>query len=264
MRQVRVRPVPEGEAAASDDPIAHMLPIRRVSELLARCVTSFEIPQQSDSAWPRELPLGDREALLLEIRRLTFGDPIPCTLKCPSCWEFMDFKLDAHQLLLPAPKCPPQFHEEGFSVNGTRWRVRFRIPRASDLEASLEENNNKREDEVAVVLRRCIDWVRRDEGGIAPASQWPAELDARISARMAELDPQAEITLQLECPNCRHVFSSTFDTADCLFHELEAHKQQLLYDVHRLALAYHWSENDILHLTPRKRKLYLELLDEGF
>ena len=262
IRRARVRPVPESDTATADDPTTPVVPLRRVSDLLARCVTCSEV-RQHETDWPRELPLGDREALLLEIRRLTFGDRIPCTLKCPACSEFMDFDLQAHQLLQHAPEIPAQFREELFSARGTRWWVRFRIPRASDLEAAIEYSDNDPESAVAVVLRNCIDQVRREDGGHAQASEWPAELGAQISARMAELDPQAEIALQLECPACRHAFSSTFDTADYLFHELEAREKQLLYDIHRLALAYHWSENDILGMTPHKRKLYLELLEEG-
>jgi hypothetical protein len=36
----------------------------------------------------------------------------------------------------------------------------------------------------------------------------------------------------------------------------------LLRDVHRLALAYHWSERDILGLSLRRRRSYLLLLEE--
>jgi hypothetical protein len=264
IRQVRVRAVAEEDVNVSDDLALLACSIDRVSALLARCVTNHEVPQENES-WLSELSLGDREALLLEIRRLTFGDRIPCTLKCPSCLQMMDFELPARQLLLSIPESTPEFHEETFVVSVTRWLVRFRLPRASDLEAALVTNGaSKPEEAASAVLRGCVDWVMRESEGLAPASEWPAGLEEQISARMAELDPQAEIALHLECPACQHGFSSTFDIADYFFRELESRQMQLLYDVHHLALAYHWSESDILRMTPRKRKLYLELLEEGF
>jgi hypothetical protein len=263
VRRARVRAVPEVEATSGDDMAAVASPIHRASALLARCVTSCEVPRENER-WLGELAMGDREALLLEIRRLTFGDRIPCTLKCPSCSQLMDFELQAQQLLLSIPESAAEFQEETFLVSGTRWLVRFRIPRVSDLEAALENGASKPEDAACRVLRRCIAWVRRESDGLVPASEWSAELEEQISVRMAELDPQAEINLHLECPACEHAFSSTFDTADYFFRELESREKDLLHDVHRLALAYHWSETDILRLTLRKRKLYLELLAEGF
>src|SRR5258708_1263752 len=268
VRQGRVRAIPEGAPDLSENLAEHALPIRRVSALLERCVTISESLEQDEPDWTGELSLGDREALLLHIRRLTFGGRIPCTLQCPRCAESMDFELQAHQLVLPEAENPEPFYEEAFQVNGTRWRVRFRIPRACDLEAVIVDTDQRTDEATAAVLRSCIDWVRTETGsnaaGNAPPSPWPAELEAQISARMAELDPQAEIALQLGWPACGHDFSSTFDSADYFFRELESREKQLLYYVHRLALAYHWTERDILRMTPRKRKLYLELLEEGF
>lgn len=36
----------------------------------------------------------------------------------------------------------------------------------------------------------------------------------------------------------------------------------MLYDVHRLALAYHWSEPEILRLSLSRRAAYLALVGE--
>src|SRR5437773_12011973 len=58
---------------------------RTVTELLARCAG---LSEQAAA----ELTVGDREALLLHLRRLTLGDLAPCVLKCPrsACGERMD------------------------------------------------------------------------------------------------------------------------------------------------------------------------------
>jgi hypothetical protein len=240
------------------------LPIERISALLER-YTAVGSPK--DPGWVHEIALGDRELLLLHILRLTFGNRIPCTLKCPACMEFMDFELHADQLLLPDTASAEQSHQEAFVADDALWQVRFRVPRASDVEAAIAGGRSTAEAAVTV-LRQCVEEVCRDTGGgghkRAVPDRWPAELDTQIAARLAEIDPQAEIVLQLDCPACGNHFSTIFDTADYLFRELEAREGQLFYDVHRLAIAYHWSEEDILRMTLRKRKQYLKLVEDGF
>lgn len=263
VRQARVREIPERDEAASWASTSP-LPIERISALLERYAS---VDSTQSAGWVHELTLGDREALLLHIIRLTFGNRIPCILKCPACMKFMAFELQTDQLLLPSAANQEQFQEEAFVADGASWQVRFRVPRACDMEAAIEGRGSPT-DAVATVLRHCVEEVWRQNDGdrherIA-ADRWPAGLDAQIVARFAEIDSQAEIVLQLDCPACENRFSSVFDTGDYLFRELEARERRLLYDVHRLAMAYHWSEEDILQMTPRKRKQYLQLVEGGF
>ena len=79
---------------------------------------------------------------------------------------------------------------------------------------------------------------------------------------MTELDPQAELTVNATCPVCRCEFSALFDTAAFFFRELSGRTRHLYREIHLLASFYHWSERDILEMTPRKRSRYLELVDE--
>ena len=267
LRQARVQAMGEREATLDEIFAASPLPIERVSAILACCMTHLGGRACDSAEQVRELTLGDREALLLHIQRLTFGDNMACTLPCPSCSKVMDFQLQAHRLILDGAEQPREYHEERFLVNEIQWRVRFRVPRGSDVEAAIQGPHHTIEDAASALLGRCIDWVRKDDeqsgkDNVLPA-QWPPELATRISERMAELDPQAEIALQMECPSCGHEFSSLFDAADYFFRQLSARERQLFCHVHTLALAYHWSETEILNMTPRKRKLYLELLDGG-
>jgi hypothetical protein len=80
---------------------------------------------------------------------------------------------------------------------------------------------------------------------------------------MAELDPQAETALHLTCPACQHSFTTVFDIGDYFFRELRAREVHRYQEVHQLALAYHWSETEILSMSPRKRQIYLDLLAES-
>lgn len=264
-REARVRGIPEDDEGLVDDLSAAALPVERATLLLARCVTGLGGRDGPGRQSVRDLSVGDREALLLHVRRLTFGAQMECVLPCPACNERMDFQLHVDQLLAPATAgSPPHYWEETVVARGVRLRVRFRIPTGADVEEALGRADRPPRESVQAVLARSVEWVRREgEPGNDSAlaiEDWPAELMAQISERMAELDPQAEIRLQLTCPACQHSFTTAFDTGDYFLRELAARERRRYQEVHQLALAYHWSEADILNLSPRKRRLYLNLL----
>jgi hypothetical protein len=259
-REVRVRAVSEDDDRLVEDLNAAALPLQRNTRLLERCVLG--LAREEDVS---QLSLGDRETLLLHARRLTFGGQIDCVLPCPKCGERMDFQLQIERLLARADtSLPPHYFEEAVEAGGERLRVRFRVPCGADLDDALRPPERKAAEAVQSVIARCIEWVR-SEGTLTaiPMDQWPADLSARVSERMADLDPQAETALQLTCPACQHCFMTSFDIGDYFYRELRAREHRRYREVHQLALAYHWSETDILSMSPRKRQLYLDLLAES-
>jgi len=92
---------------------------------------------------------------------------------------------------------------------------------------------------------------------------WPRAVIQELPAIMAELDPQAELMLNLTCPVCSHAFSVLFDSASFFFQELANRMEYLYQEVHILAFHYHWSEKDIMSMTSMKRQRYLDLLAEA-
>jgi hypothetical protein len=265
-REVRVCAVAEDDDGLVDDLSAAALPLERNTRLLERCVLGLRHEQDVS-----QLSLGDRETLLLHARRLTFGGQIDCVLPCPECRERMDFRLQIERLLLHRDAgAPARYFEEIVEAGGKRFRVRFRVPCGADLEDGLRPPQRKPTEAVEVVLARCVEWVRLEgelSNGSAlaaiPIEELPAGLPSKISERMAELDPQAETTLQLACPACQHSFTTCFDIGDYFFRELRAREHCRYQEVHQLALAYHWSETEILSMSPRKRRMYLDLLAES-
>lgn len=263
-REARVRGVEQGEDV-ENELSANLLPLERTRLLIARCVTRFAGQDGAEADVFRNLSMGDLQALLLQVRRMTFGERMECLLTCPACGERMDFQLNTDALLLPAAEHMQGSCEEEFTAGGVSFRVKFHIPTAGDVEDVLRKKPGALHTAVRALMAQCVESVhRRDEPDEAvPAAQWPAELISQISPRMAELDPQAELKLQLRCPACRHEFTTFFDTCNFFFQELSERERLLREEVHQLALSYHWSESDILQMTPRKRKLYLELLAGG-
>ncbi len=247
---------------------ASLSPAALATALLARCLERLGpyAPPAPDAV--RSLTVGDREALLLHVRRLTLGDRISAVLTCPqpACGEKMDLDLDVAALLLPPYRAAAAVHETTVAADGLRYRVRYRLPTGGDQEALAQAARAAPDRAAALLVERCVQEVAV-EGGAAPeagaqqdSGALPHAVLAALPGLMAELDPQAEICLDLVCPSCGAGFPALFDTAAYFFRELSGGRNALYEEVHILAWNYHWSEAEIMGLTRRKRRRYLELL----
>lgn len=193
---------------------------------------------------PAELPVGERDGRLLELRELLFGDELEGVADCPACGEEVEYGMETGSL----PARRPESGAFELTVRGHRLTVR--LPTGADLAdaASLGEL----EGACTLLLERCV--------GERDAETLPAEVVAELSERLSEADPLADARLALTCPACEHSWSLSFEVGAWLWSELESWARRTLLDVHALASAYGWSEAEILALGPR-RELYLELVD---
>ena len=87
------------------------------------------------------------------------------------------------------------------------------------------------------------------------------ETIAEVSAKLEEMDPQADIVLDLSCPDCGHLFKTPFFIEDFMLREIRTRMRQLEKEVHWIAFNYHWSEDDILSLPMSKRSRYVDLIN---
>jgi hypothetical protein len=109
------------------------------------------------------------------------------------------------------------------------------------------------------LLRRCVLAAKKGAALVA-SDDLPADVAQVISAKMALSDPQADVQLALACPQCSHRWTTTFDILSYFWTELTEWAMRRLREVHALALAYGWSEADILGLSPSRRQSYLEMI----
>ena len=200
---------------------ASRVPAERSTALLDRCVTV----EPGESA--RSLTIGDREALLLHVRRLTFGGTIDSVVTCPEpeCGEQLDVELAVADLLAAAP-----FAEEGpvLELAAGGRTLRFRLPTGADQEAAAARAATDGVDAAAEqLLRDCLESDVSDVAAISDA----------LAGAMAARDPQAEIGLDLTCAGCGREFSVLFDAGDFLFRELEQRSETLERDVHEIGRA---------------------------
>jgi hypothetical protein len=224
-------------------------PAQRTTSLLGR-VATFGVGTKDSLEVARRLTVGDRVALLLELRRLTFGDKMDCIVNCPSCDEEMSVNLSA-KAFLHAGSTARRSQTE-VSVGG--FNLRIRPVTGADLEALDPEEHGAGLAEALV--RSCI--LSSDR---PLPSRIPDEVMAKVSSKLEDLDPQADIVLDLTCPACKLRFKTPFFIDDFMAREVRSRAPQLERDVHWIAFNYHWSEQEILSLPVRQRGKYVELIN---
>jgi hypothetical protein len=210
-----------------------------------------------DGSRPRDMArrmlVGDRDYLMLQLRRLMLGDKIPAIVVCPSCGAKMDVQVDAGQISVegPTPRDMAGKVELPAGEAACGRTIRFRLPTGGDQEAVVGMPIDAAADEI---LARCL----LDSDAPALTTE---EKTAVIDAIEAQA-PRVEVELDLQCPECAASFVCPFDTTTFLLNEMRISAAQLLREVHTLAFYYHWSEADILSLTRDRRRSYLALLSE--
>jgi hypothetical protein len=234
-------------------------PAARTTAVLARCLCRLGPVSTVTSEIARSLSIGDREALLLHLRRLTLGEKMSCVFRCPACAEKLDLELEVSELLLPPYAHASDVHETSVRSDDASYRVRFRLPNGADQERAATLVASAPQSAAELILQHCIHEIVDEQAG-EPVQPIPAPVADALADKMAELDPQAEILLDQRCPVCGVSFRTPFDIADYFYQEICARESDLHREIHLLAFHYHWSERDILRLTRRRRLRYLDLL----
>lgn len=198
------------------------------------------------------LTVGQRDARLLAVRDATFGSRLTAVSTCPACSAELEVAVDSGELRADPPK--PDHDPPEAEVDGHRVRLRAldsrdlaEAARAPDLRAARR-----------MLLERAVVSAQRNGEPVATHALPEPVLDA-VSGLLAERDPQADVTLELRCPDCAHRWQAPLDVAGFLWAEIAASARRLLHEVHALARAYGWREPDVLALSPQRRQAYLEL-----
>ena len=192
------------------------------------------------------LPLGQRDARLLECYVEYAGARLDGLADCPQCHEPVELEFDAADVGRPAgPGTPVSVADDG-------WELSWRPPDTFDFcEAAAADTAEAARE---VLLERCLTQTG-GEGNQSP----PAHLVSKLMDLAATADPQADVQLDLCCPSCGAAWQAPFDIGAFLWARLHAEALRLLAEVHELAAACSWSEAEILALSPARRAAYLQL-----
>jgi hypothetical protein len=204
---------------------------------------------------PVVLTLGECDSRLLRLREYTFGPEITGLVNCPNCGHVLELNFRVSEIEAEHETSPGSVH-----VSSGHYEASFRLPNLFDLRV-VRATSDDPEAMRRLLLARCSLGIKR-AGVPVPPEQLPDEFARQISERMGEADPQAEVRLPMECLECHNNWVEDFDIEAFFWAEIEAWAGRTLNEVHQLAAAYGWREEDILGLTPLRRNVYLNLIAE--
>jgi hypothetical protein len=131
-------------------------PLRLLTTILT-CGTEMLGDHHPNASLLKDLLIGDREALILGIRRATYGDEIELGgFTCPGCGETLDLKITLDDIPIKTLGDP---------INGTKFNVnlwkggyaKVRLPNGHDQEAVAQAGETATDSEInSVMLSRCV------------------------------------------------------------------------------------------------------------
>ena len=267
-RQVELAPVTgfEEEYLANVGPAVCSASV--VTALLARCIHRVGTLEPVTTSLVGNLLVGDREFLMLKLREMTCGNKLDAVLFCadPECGKPMDVTLNLDEF---APEMKP-VSERLFTLDLPadegevgRFSIEFRLPTGADQETAAPLISGDEESAVCQLLARTIARVN-DETSVDQETvrALPPKVRKEIEERMEKLAPHVTIELETSCIECQKPFSTLVDFTSFFLAEIKQSRRSLEQELHYLAWHYHWRESEILALTRRKRRRYIELIQE--
>lgn len=200
--------------------------------------------------------LGARDARILALRCATFGDTLPGRVTCPACGSLLSVKIPRQEAsrrdaISEPEQAPPVLVEEG------PLSVEARSPDGRILAAAAacpDEESARR-----VLISSCLTVTGSDGAAVDPL-ELKDELLERVGDAIVAADPQAEVSVTMGCASCGNEWTAILDIAQFFWRELSTTSIQLLDEVHQLATGYGWSEEQVLKLSSRRRREYVDRL----
>ena len=235
-----------------------------VTDVLSACLLGRDgSPLATDRVWA--MPVSQRIECLLRLAAAGHTFVWSVTLRCPrdDCRQLIEIELPIDDVLALQRRAEQRDLAE--------WQdgalsLRLRRPTGGDQRqwraASFADATEARD----AIFHTLVADAPGPEGGAADgdAPRTPAaNLIEMIDARLEEFDPLVAFSVQVGCPHCGLQTDFPVDLEALALSELEKVQTQLLQDLHRLATHYHWSESEILDLTPQRRARYLQLIEAG-
>ncbi|GLZ78608.1 hypothetical protein Afil01_34150 [Actinorhabdospora filicis] len=202
---------------------------RLVTELLSGCLRGLGKLERVDRRIIGELTSADRNFLLLELRKLTFGTELEASYTCPSCKETtMSVEdLESFPVRVSDDPVPPEITvqlEDGFEDRGKdAWYdlLRFRLPVGTDEERVAPVARENPAKGTNALLARCLVAVsgdgeempaaRREALGTKILSDLTMGDRARIERAFREEMPGLDLTREIDCQTCGRPMKTSLD-----------------------------------------------------
>lgn len=195
------------------------------------------------------MPLATAARAALGELRERAGPQVQTVLTCPDCGAVLDVPLVLDALLVATAGLSEGAEADRVTVDG----VVVRGPTTEDLLVALASP------EPSAALRdRCMTWP----AGVDATTLDPAVRDRALAAA-EELAGASAFAVRLDCPDCSGDVTAEVDAVALLADRVADEVRDLLSDVAELAMAFGWSEDDVLRLSDARRRAYLDLARAG-
>ena len=246
----------------------HPRPAALVTEVLSRSVRRLGDISPVPPAVTRDLLVGDRQYLMLQLRRTTFGDRVEANLACPwpGCGQRVSLDFAISDIPVEVPPQPGPVHVMTLSATaagGEGREVAFRLPTGADQEELSDLLDGNEGAALTALLARCVRRIGMDDNpGQESIAGLPALARAEIEEGMRQVAPSVAQTMDATCTECGRAFTAPFDVQRFFLGELRS-DARLYQEVHYLAYHYHWAESEIMAMTRDKRQRYIDVLADA-
>jgi hypothetical protein len=223
-RRLTLRKLTGNEEALLTDSRLRQNGGKLITALLASCVRDDDGAPLAPAA-ARRLYSADRNFLLLELRRLTFGDDMEASYRCPRCQCVNSVTEDLGSI--DVRRLDPGGDDHLVRVEltdgyrdpdgGLQRELVFALPTGEDEEAAASRRDNNPIRQRDALLARCL----REVGDLAP--QRVAALGTRVLADLSMSDrrrvqqalddaaPGPDLTRTVACEECGEDFRTVLD-----------------------------------------------------
>jgi hypothetical protein len=196
---------------------------RLVTELLGNCLTRIGTLSPVPPHVVSRLTSVDRNYLLVELRKFTFGPELEGSYACPSCGEtnFVLENLDELPVRRLNGSGAPEIIvelEDGFEDRGELYSMMvFRLPNGLDEEKTASQIKENASRGMNAMLARCLVQLgdmaddRREMLGTKIMTDLTLSDRTRIERAFRQEIPGVNLRRDLQCDFCGHRFDMTLD-----------------------------------------------------
>lgn len=158
--------------------------------------------QKPDQGLFNTLLAGDRDALLLAIRKATYGTDIDFNILCPECGEEVEIKIDLNQDV--KFKTLEEAGDRYFEVDLRNGTASVRLPQGDAQRALLQAEDKTYAELNTILLRWCVDTINDfpvvSEDSVRKLSIKDRE---KILEEIAKRNPGPKLNeVKKACPSC--------------------------------------------------------------
>jgi len=197
-------------------------PIKVTDIILSHCLKTVG-PHAVTSRMLSELVIGDRDFLVLEIRRISMGDIINAGVECGECKAKVDVQFDIKELEVIRLGDPSDYPvidgEMTYDLKGDGFTAKCRFPKGKDQELIMGmANKNPVAASYGLYLACLLEW----NGKKGPFDSeffeaFPVRTIDAFEDEFMTFQPGPVMKMDASCPACGSSIDFTFRGSDFLF-----------------------------------------------